>query len=117
MTNKVQRILLFLFGCMAARFALVYIAYILPAKYLPYMGVVAFAIASGFALIYINGWRKTGAETGGQPIWWDFLRPVHAALWFTFAIMAVMKDRRAWIILLADTIIGLVAFTIHHIRN
>lgn len=112
-----QRILVFLFGCMLARFAIVYVAYVIPSKFLPWMSLPALAIAIGFSLIYIKGWRKTGAETGGQPIWWDHLRPIHASLWFLFALLAFKKDRRAWTVLFADTILGLTAFTIHHIRN
>lgn len=117
MTNELRRILLFLVGCMGARFAIVYVAYVIPGKFLPWMSVPALAIAVGFSLIYINGWRKTGLETGGQPIWWDGLRPIHASLWFLFALLAFKKDRRAWMVLLLDTLIGLAAFTFHHIKK
>jgi hypothetical protein len=112
--EKLQRILLFLIGCMGARFALVYLAYALPPSYLPWMGVGALIIASGFALIFVNGWRKTGLETGGERIWWNHLRPVHAVLWFSFALLALMKQRTAWILLLLDTLLGLTAFVLHH---
>lgn len=108
---------MFLFGCMAARFGLVLLAYVLPPKYLPWMGAAALAIATGFFLIYVNGWRKTGLETGGKRIWWNDLRPIHAFLWFAFAALALMKQRKAWVVLLIDTLIGLVAFTLHHLQN
>lgn len=99
---------------MGARFALTYLAYILPVSYLPLMGFGALAIAAGFALIYINGWRKRGVETGGELIWWNHLRPVHAVLWFSFALLAILKMRTAWIILLLDTLLGLTVFVLHH---
>ena len=99
---------------MGARFALVYIAYALPLRYLPWMGMLAAGVASSFALIYINGWRETGVETGGESIWWNDLRPIHAALWFAFAILASTKQRKAWVVLLLDTLLGLIAFTLHH---
>lgn len=114
MLSKLQRILLFLFGCMTARFALVYMAYVVPTKYLPWMGVGAGVIATGFFLIYVNGWRKTGMETGGQNIWWNDLRPIHAALWFAFAVLAIARQRKAWLVLLLDTLLGLAAFLAHH---
>lgn len=116
MSNDMRRIITFLFGCMIARFALVYLAYALPLQYLPWMGLAGLMIAIGFFLIYVMGWRKTGMETGGKPIWWNHLRPVHAILWFSFAVLAFMRNDRAWMILLVDTILGLIAFTLHHTR-
>ena len=38
-------------------------------------------IALGFITIYVFGWRKTGLETMGAPIWWNDLRPLHGALY------------------------------------
>lgn len=114
MTDQTWRMLMFLIGCMGTRFGLAYLAYKIPVSYLPYMGVVGLGISFGFALIYINGWRKTGPEVRGDKIWWNSLRPVHASLWFAFAIMALAKDRNAWIFLLADALLGLVAFIFHH---
>ena len=102
---------------MLARFGLVYLAYALPTRYLPWMGIAAAVIASGFFLIYVNGWRKTGMETGGQRIWWNDLRPVHAALWFAFAVLALARQRKAWVVLLLDTLLGLAAFTAHHLTS
>lgn len=110
-----QRMCLFLIGCMGARFGLAYLAYKLPTEYLPYMGLMAIVISTGFALIYINGWRKTGLEVGGGKIWWNALRPVHAGLWFIFAIMAFTKDRNSWMVLFADALLGLTVFLIKHI--
>ncbi len=113
------RICLFLFGCMGARFGLTYLAWRLPTEYLPIFGAFALLLAIGFGTIYVMGWRKTGAEVFGDRIWWNDLRPLHAALWFTFAILAFARHRDAWILLLADTIIGLSAFTYYHmfVRN
>jgi len=115
MSDLACRVCLFLFGCMSARFGLTYLAWRLPTEYLPFMGVFALLLAIGFGTIYVMGWRKTGAEVLGDRIWWNDLRPVHAALWFTFAILAFARNRRAWIVLLADTLIGLFAFTYHHV--
>jgi len=115
MSDILWRVCLFLFGCMGARFGLTYLAWRLPVEYLPYMGVPALVIAASFATIYIIGWRKTGPEVRGDRIWWNSLRPVHAALWFTFAVLAFAGHRDAWIVLLVDTLIGLGAFSVYHL--
>lgn len=109
-----RRILFFLVGCMGARFGLALLAKTLPPAYLPYMGVMALVIAAGFTIIYLGGLRPTGRETNGERIWWDSLRPVHAALWLVFGLMALRRKREAWWVLLADTLIGLAAFTAFH---
>ena len=111
----IKRVMMFLFGCMGARFALVAVAKYLPSDYLPLMAIPAFALAIGFAAIYAFGWRKTGIEVGGDVIWWNALRPVHAALWFTFGVLALARRADAWIVLLIDTLIGLFAFLTWHI--
>jgi hypothetical protein len=106
--------LLFLLGCMGARLAIAFLAKTIPLDYLPYMGFPALAIAAGFAAIYVGGLRPTGIEVGGGRIWWDALRPVHAALWTLFALLAFRKQRSAWLVLLADALLGLAAFLAFH---
>jgi hypothetical protein len=78
------------------------------------MGVPALVIAFSFAAIYVMGWRKTGPEVRGGRIWWNSIRPIHAALWFTFAVLAFARHREAWIALLIDTLLGLTAFLFFH---
>jgi hypothetical protein len=109
------RVCLFMVGCMGTRFALTYLAKCIPLVYLPIMGVPALAIALSFATIYAMGWRKTGPEVRGDRIWWNSLRPIHAALWFTFAVLAFAGRRDAWIALLVDTLVGLTAFVFYHL--
>ena len=110
-----QRIALFLVGCMGTRALLVYLAATVSQAWLRVMAVLAAAVALGFALIYVGGLRPTGAETGGQPIWWNSLRPVHALLYAAFAYFAWTGQRRpAWIVLLVDVVVGLTSFMYHH---
>ena len=104
----------FLVGCMGSRFGLAYLAAVAPPRALPWMGAAALVVAAGFAAIHVMGWRRTGAEVGGGRIWWDALRPVHAALWALFAVMALASAPQAWSVLLADTLLGLTAFVLHH---
>jgi hypothetical protein len=104
---------LFLFGCIGTRLLITYLAMTFLA-YLPYMGYVAILISLGFFYIFFTGSRPTGVETGGKPIWWNSLRPVHGALYGLFAYAAIIERSDAWKILFADTIIGLLAFLNHH---
>lgn len=109
-----QRVALFLVGCMGSRAMLVYLAATVPLTWLKFMGALAALVALGFTAIYLGGLRPTGPETGGQPIWWDNLRPVHAALYAAFAYYAWVGDRRmAWTALAVDAAIGLASYTAH----
>ncbi len=110
-----RRFALFLLGCIPVRCALVYTARTLPASRLPIMGWFALIPAIGFLYIFLSGSRKTGAEVAGGKIWWNTLRPVHAALYFAFAYMAIhQQNPQSWLALLADVALGLVAFGVHH---
>ena len=114
MTNELKRILLFLFGCIGARLALVYVAKTISLQYLPFLGYAALLPAIGFMYFFITGTRQTGAEVFGDKIWWNNLRPVHAALYGLFAYNAINKNKEAWMFLLVDVLIGIVAFVRHH---
>jgi hypothetical protein len=112
-----KRIVFFLFGCMTARFGLVYLAKKMPTKYLPYMGYIGLLPAIGFAYIYLTDSRKTGAEVFGDTIWWNNLRPVHSLLYFIFAYLAINASNQAYIALLIDAVLGLVAFLVYHLYS
>lgn len=108
-----KRLLLFLIGCMGTRYGLTYYAKTHPES-LPLMGKGALLLALGIAVIHFMGLRKTGAETFGEPIWWDNLRPLHAMMWATFGYMAIKGNPDSWKVLLADTTFGLGAWAMHH---
>lgn len=108
---------MFLFGCMGIRFGVTYLAWRMPLEYLPVLAVPALMVAGGFTVIYVMGWRKTGPEVRGDRIWWDSLRPVHAALWFLFAVLAFARMEGTWVVLLMDTLIGLSAFSLYHLAH
>ena len=114
MQNIHKRILMFLIGCIGTRSLLVYIAKTTDAKYLPYLGYLALLPAIGFMYIFLTGVRKTGLEVFGEKIWWNNLRPVHALLYVLFAYFAIQRNTQAWMILLADVVLGLVSFLWHH---
>lgn len=107
------RNLTFLIGCIGTRILLAWLAYAYPA-YLPIMAIFAFAIAVGFTVIYVKGWRKTGAEVMGGKLWWNSLRPVHALNYALFGVLALAGGalaRHAWVVLAFDVLLGLAAFT------
>lgn len=114
MNDIKKRFLLFLIGCMGTRLFFVYVAKNIESKYLHYLGYLALIPAIGFTYIFFTGSRQTGGETFGQPIWWNYLRPIHAALYYVFAYMAIHKNTSAWVVLLLDVVIGLVSFLVHH---
>ena len=76
----------------------------------PWLVILALAISIGFMYIWITGARKTGIETGGKPIWWNSVRPVHSLLWLGFVIGALTGPPDAWKFLALDVILGLVLF-------
>ena len=116
--NIVQkRFMAFLFGCITVRSLFVWISYKISPKYLPYLGFLALFPALGFLFIFFGGYRKTGGETFGQKIWWNDLRPIHAALYLCFTYLAINKNKKSFIPLLIDVIIGLIAFLMYHYHN
>ena len=114
--NDIQkRFLLFLVGCIGTRTLLVYLAATLTPPWLYRMGILALVPAIGFAIIYAKGLRTTGAEVFGDRIWWNDLRPLHAALYGLFAYLAITgAQAMAWKVLLVDVSIGLGAFLAFH---
>ena len=112
MNTITKRMLLFLVGCIGTRSLLVLLSKNLPVDMLPFAGYIALLPAFGFAYLYLTGWRKKGLF--GQEVWWDDLRPVHSLLYFSFAISAIQKNKRAWIFLLFDVLLGLASFLIYH---
>lgn len=116
-----KRFMMFLGGCIPTRLLIAWLAY-----YLSRNNIVGLRWLAGIAILPIIGWfvilvfglRKTGAETQGSPIWWNCMRPIHMLLYTIFVYLALSKDlvlqKRAWIILVCDAVIGLLAFLWHH---
>jgi hypothetical protein len=101
--------LLFLTVCLPLRLALAltvkfYLNMLFP------MGVLYLFIGLGMMLIYLFNLRPTGIEAGGR-IWWNSIRPVHSVLYLGFAIMAIRGNDKSWLFLLADVILGAIAFS------
>lgn len=113
MNNRTKRIMLFLFGCTVVRFALA--RAVLKERFKNAMMIALSVISIGFMYIYLTDSRKVGPETMGEPIWWNYLRPIHSILYGS-AALALIKDRRELSsnILMVDLTIGLLSFILHH---
>lgn len=114
MTPLQKRFLLFLGGCIPARLALTALAKYSSPQSLPYMTIITLPIAIGFLYLYFTGQRTTGIETQGAPIWWMPFRIIHGLLYLLFSALAFMRYKNAYMVLLADTLLGLVLFLFHH---
>jgi hypothetical protein len=112
-----KRISLFLVACIGSRALFAYVSKTVDINYLPYLGYLALIPAIGFTYIFVTGSRTTGVEVFGDKIWWNNLRPVHAALYALFAYSAINKRTYSWMFLLIDVIIGLISFLYFHYMN
>jgi hypothetical protein len=109
----------FIYACIPTRILFVLISYYIghhKPTLLPYLAIPGLAISIGFLIIYKMGWRKTGVETGGKPIWWNSLRPVHASFYLLFSYYAIKGSKYAWIWLAFDVLLGIAAY-LHHTLN
>jgi len=109
-----QRALLFLIGCIGSRSLLAYVAATISRVNLPYLGFLTMIPVLGWIYIIWTGARKTGLETGGEPIWWNQLRPLHAVNYAAFSLFAFAGNEKAFLFLVYDVIIGLFAWIHHH---
>jgi len=109
-------LLYFMFGCITARVLLVVLAKTAPLRWLKIMGYFALLPALGFSYVFLSGTRN-GKGAFGEKIWWNSLRPVHALLYFLFAIFAIQGKRNAWIFLLLDVCIGATGFFYVHSKQ
>lgn len=107
---------LFLFVCVPVRLALAWLAAAYP-DLLPALAVPAALAALSFALLFLLKLRPAGVETGGRPIWWNDLRPMHSFFYATFAYLARNRAPHAWVPLLLDVGLGLAAFTQRQCRS
>ena len=120
-----KRFAMFLGGCVPVRLFAAWLAYYLARRNtttgLKVLAGLAIAAVIGWAVILIFGLRKTGAETQGAPIWWNFMRPIHMFMYCLFIGLVFSNNtkyqKNAWIVLLLDVIIGLLAFLWHHLKQ
>lgn len=110
-----KRMILFLIGCIGTRSGLTYIVRNYYQKYRNLLIVLLLIPAIGFSYIYMNDLRKSGAEVFGDKIWWNNLRPFHALMYFSSALLVFNKNKKAYLPLALDTSVGLISFTYYHV--
>jgi hypothetical protein len=84
------------------------------------MGGILLIPAIVFLYSYINYKPTDKGATGGN-VWWNSLRLVHGFTYLLFGIMALSNNKKlysnAWIVLLIDVGIGLLAFLIQYTKS
>lgn len=108
MTDK-ERILYFIFGCIALRLVLAYLPLYLSKKWLPKLGVLTFIIGISFLYLYFTNGRMNAPEGGGVT-WWANYRLLHGFLYITASIYLFQSKKVAWIPLMIDVLFGLIMF-------
>ena len=123
-TNNIQRrFILFLVFCIGARSLLAMISKNINPKYLPYMAIITIPIGIGFMYTFFRSEKGTKRQmkTYNGDIWWSNLRIVHSLIYLAFSFTALLainekyrKDNKAWVFLVVDVLIGLIAFLNYH---
>lgn len=108
------RFFVFLFFCIGSRLSFTILSAIASGWFIRVLGMIAIFPVLGWFYIIFVGKRDTGLEVFGEQIWWKNFRPLHMFLWAFFAYLAITGNRKAWVVLLIDTFIGLSAFLLHH---
>ena len=107
-----ERIVLFLVGCMGVRLLLVYVAKTISPTLLRYMGYVL--LLPAFGLFYSYAMKPPGVGAFGGPNWWNQLRPVHGTLYLLFSYHAIQGHKDAWMYLAIDALLGFISFVTHY---
>lgn len=104
------RMILFIILCIGARLKLVHISKKLSKNNLKLSAIPAIILGLSFMIFYLFDLRKKGIEAPNHIIWWNSLRPIHGSLYILYAIYAIKGVKNAYIVLLIDVIIGLIAW-------
>lgn len=113
--KTLHRIILFIVGCVGVRSLFVYISKTYT-QYLPVMGLLALLISIGFFNSFLK-YKDGDVGAFGGNVWWNNLRLLHSIIYLLFAISAMLRIKWSWIFLLADILIGILAFTYHYTKS
>ena len=115
MNNIQKRWFLFFAGCVPFRVLLVHISrrYANDPTIMHTLALFAMIPMIGFLVLGICA-PDTGLRAFGAPIWWHSLRLIHACTYLCFALLAFYQPHLAYLPLLLDLLIGVVAFLNHH---
>jgi len=101
--------LAFILMCIPCRILIALTPLLVPLYILPYMSIMLFIIGLSFTVLYVGNLRLNAFEGGGNT-WWANYRIIHAALYLSAALLALNKQRIAWVPLTADVVLGLLLF-------
>ena len=114
---EIKKFIIFILGCIGCRLTLSMIAKYIMIDYLPLLAIFTIPISISFMYLYIFGNDTADRQLewlGDKKIWWNQLRPIHSITFMIFSIMAINKSQNAWLMLLLDTIFGLISWLNHH---
>jgi hypothetical protein len=114
-----RKLAVFMFLCVNARLVVVLLAFLATRAKQPWvlpLAAVVLGLGPGIAFMtrFLTSSERAPGAVFGDPAWWHRLRPVHGALYLTFGVLALMRVRWAWAVLLADVAIGMAAFAVHY---
>tara|TARA_Y100000389_G_C17187848_1_gene377322 strand:- start:275 stop:679 length:405 start_codon:yes stop_codon:yes gene_type:complete len=123
--NTIQkRFLLYIFGCIGMRTIITIVAKNLnenlnnntTKKYFKYFSLIILLMGVGFLYIYIFGSKKADSQLkwANSKVWWNDYRIIHAILYISFSVMALLRLNNAWVLLALDTLLGLILFLQYH---
>ena len=92
--------------CIPMRLSIVYVTKKYNNKY---FALIALMASFSWMYLFITDTRKMGGF--GNKAWWNFMRPVHSQTYLLYAIYTMTGYKNAWIVLMADLIMGIIVFT------
>jgi hypothetical protein len=91
--------------CVPARITIALIVWFIPTVWLPAAGIIAL-VGVGWLVYRFATFDSTQVGVFKQPVTWNFLRPMHAAVWSLFAYLALTKNTHAKFFPFADVVLG-----------
>jgi hypothetical protein len=93
--------------CIPARITLAVLLWFIPDSWLPAAGAAAL-LGVAWLLFRFATFDSKQLGVFKQPVTWNSLRPVHAAVWGLFGFLALTKNPHARFIPFADVLLGAV---------
>lgn len=95
--------------CILLRSIFVLLAYFLHPKYVYYMSFPAAFVSIGFFVTYMK-YKPGDLGVFQGNVWWNDLRLIHSIIYGIFAFLAFSYNKKSYIVLFIDVIIGILAF-------
>jgi hypothetical protein len=107
--------LLFILVCIPLRILIALSIQKLPIKYNKYASIPILLMGVAFLILYFGNMRLNAPEAGGKT-WWASFRIIHGLLYTSSGLLLLLdRNNIASIPLFIDIIVGLLAFTNHHL--